>query len=339
MARWFTAEATPAALAAWRRNPAEFSNTVKARTPAFGEIDLTEALQNGYVSFRHEDGRRTVWMFLRVGEDYDLLKLYHGARKLHTAVATAHGWFWGLPYENFDLAARFLKNFGPFGKLTLELNGAGQYSLLDLGDFWNKQRRFHAVTKLWINLEHVAALRESWIELHARLGQIDVADEFPVGSIPKRDESGHVELELTLFQELRTLPAERVRNWLDNQNPERLRLDAVELVTGELHGHLGDLARWRPRTGPVRPSFELILVPDNLWSALWYLFARDTQLGVGWRICPNHNKLFYPPRKDRFYCTANEQQRQSKQRWWDRNKEPELRKRREARRREGGAKK
>jgi hypothetical protein len=239
-----------------------------------------------------------------------------------------------MPHENLELAAKFLKFYGPFNRLTLQLNGGDEYAWLDLGDFWNKQLRFHAVTKLWINLENIPALRESWAELQARLSQIDDADQFPLGSIPRSEGNGNVELELEMFQPLRSLASDgdNIRSWLEKQDPAAMNQEAIELVTGELHGHLRHLAHWRPSAGNVRPGFELTLVPDSLWSALWYLFALDTQLGVGWRICPNHQKLFYPSRKDRFYCTPKEQQQRSKLEWWERHKDAELQKRREARR-------
>jgi hypothetical protein len=320
--------------------PSEFTRTVKARS-AFASIDLARAIQHGYESFHHEDGRRSVWVFPRTGQNYDLLDLYRRSKKLTSALATPHGWFWRLPDENLELAAKFLQRFGPFEPLTFRLNGGDEYTSLDLGDFWNKQRRFHAVTTLWINLENIAALRESWLELHARLEEIDIADEFPLGSIPKRVESGHIELDLTLFQELRSLPphADHVRSWLQVQDPSALIHEAIELVTSELHGHLRHLAHWRPSADATRPRFELTLIPDNLWSALWYLFALDTQAGVGWRICPTHQRLFYPPRKDRFYCTSKEQCRHSSQKWWNGNKDEQLEKRRAARRRQGATKK
>jgi len=325
----------PATLAAWRMNPSEFSRTSKARLPLREiAIKLEQAIPKGYLSVQHEDGYRSVWIFLKPGRDYDLLKGYHQAKSWPGAVATPHGWFWSLPHENFERAAKFLKFFGPFSRVTIRWHGADEYVLLDLGDFWNKQRRFNAVTKLWINLENIPVLRESWVELHARLSEIDIADDFPLGSIPRPEESGHVEFDLTILQDLRSLASdgESVRNWLEKQDAATIRQQAIDLVTGELHGHLRHLARWRPSAGTVRPSFDLTLVPDNLWSALWYLFALDSQLGVGWRICPNHQKLFYPPRKDRFYCTTEEQQRQSKLAWWERHKEAELQKRRAARR-------
>ena len=50
---------------------------------------------------------------------------------------------------------------------------------------------------------------------------------------------------------------------------------------------------------------------DSLLSAIWDLFAADTA-GVPWRICPNDQNVFYPPRADRFYCTSAEQVAASK---------------------------
>jgi hypothetical protein len=322
----------PATLAAWRKDPSEFKGTIRART-ALRDIDLKQATSTGYASVRHEDGCRSVWIFLKAGSDIDWLEIHHRAEVSAKALMTPHGWFWGLPHENFELATKFLKYFGPFSPVILQLNGA-DYAPLDLGDFWNKRLRFNAVTKLWINLENIPALRKNWAELHACLKKIDVADDFPLGSIPKPDASGHVELDLPILEDLRNQApnGESVKNWLEEQDAATLAEEAISLVAGELHAHLWHLADWRTGAGTVRPSFELTLVPVSLWSALWYLFALDTQSGVGWRICPNDQRLFYPPRKDRFYCTTEEQQLHSKLEWWETHKETELEKRRAARR-------
>jgi hypothetical protein len=323
----------PATLAAWRTDPSEFSRTIKTQV-LLRDLDLEQAIRKGYVSVRHEDGHRSVWIFPKAGSDYDWLKFHHRVKISGQALATPHGWFWGLPHENFKFAAKFLKLFGPFSPVTLRLNGGDEYAPVDLGDFWNKQLRFKAVTKLWITLEDIGALRQSWAELGSQLTQIDVADDFPLGSIPKPDASGHVELDLTILQHLRNqaLNGASVKIWLEEQGAATLKQGAISLVEAELDAHLWHLAHWQSGAGTVRPSFELTLVPVNLWSALWYLFALDTQRRVGWRICPNDQRLFYPPRKDRFYCTTEEQQIHSKSDWWERHKETELEKRRAVRR-------
>jgi hypothetical protein len=334
--QWFTSTVTPDTMAAWRTAPSTFTTAIKARLP-FKEIDLAQAIPRGYVSVQHEDGYRSVWIFLKAGSYYDLMKDYRRAMKRGRVDTTPHGWFWGLPSENFELAARFLNNFGPLGQsFTVRLDGGDEYAWLDLGDFWNKQLRFKTVTKLWITLEDIRALRESWAELGAQLARVDAADDFPVGSILMPKDTGHVELDLTILRQLRDLVSTggNIKGWLENDvDASTIRRETISLVEGELHGQLRQLARWRRVPGTMRPGFELTLAPNTLWSALWYLFALDTQSGVGWRICPHHQRLFYPPRSDRFYCTTEEQTQHSRLAWWEKHKGPELEKRRKARRR------
>jgi len=57
-----------------------------------------------------------------------------------------------------------------------------------------------------------------------------------------------------------------------------------------------------------------------LWAFLWHLLALDIRGGVGWRACPHCGRIFYPPRSDRFYCTAEQQRLASKREWWHRNR-------------------
>jgi len=65
------------------------------------------------------------------------------------------------------------------------------------------------------------------------------------------------------------------------------------------------------------------LSSTSLWTVIWQLFARDT-LGVSWRICPHCNRLFYPTRKDRFFCTSRLQVLHSKREWARTHRRPKV---------------
>ena len=68
---------------------------------------------------------------------------------------------------------------------------------------------------------------------------------------------------------------------------------------------------WVPGRGQHADKFYRHLHYGSLLAAIWDFFAADTA-GVPWRICPNDQNIFYPPRADRFYCTSAEQVAASK---------------------------
>jgi hypothetical protein len=63
---------------------------------------------------------------------------------------------------------------------------------------------------------------------------------------------------------------------------------------------------WEPGRGNDADKFSIRLAYDSLLAAIWNQFASDTS-GVPWRLCPHHQRFFYPPRKDRFFCESWEQ--------------------------------
>jgi hypothetical protein len=331
---WWTASVNPQMMRALERNPLDFANVKRART-SLKDLDLEEAISKGYASTRHEDGGRSVWVFLKMEEKkYDLVQDYWKARQRGRIELTAHGRFWNLPHGDLRAATGFWRQFGPLGHpIVLRLNDAeDEYSWFDLGDFWNKLRRFRATMNTWIMMEDLAGLRTSWIEFSANLSEINEADVFPFGSLPIRGEAGSIEMDSRLLLELGNSDKQAFQRWLDNLDGSTLRRETAHLIACELNARLGGLPRWHCASHADRPGFDLALIPGTLWSAMWYLFALDTRTGVGPRICPNHEKLFYPPRRDRFYCTTEEQTYHSRLNWWERNKETELEKRRAARR-------
>ena len=124
--------------------------------------------------------------------------------------------------------------------------------------------------------------------------------------------------------------------WLQAADPKTLRKEAIDIVQNELNAHLAAYwPRWQALDGGTRPRFGLATSGGSLWTELWYLFALDTSVKYGWRICREHlDKVFYPPRKDRYYCTPEEQQQYSRIRWWNLHKQEQLRRRKETRQRD-----
>jgi hypothetical protein len=92
------------------------------------------------------------------------------------------------------------------------------------------------------------------------------------------------------------------------------RAMALHFVANEIRYHTQETHfAWAQGRGRQQDKFRFYrrLDYDSLLSAIWDLFAADTA-GVPWRICPNDQNVFYPPRADRFYCTSAEQVAASK---------------------------
>ena len=85
---------------------------------------------------------------------------------------------------------------------------------------------------------------------------------------------------------------------------------------------------------PHRLEFQIVPAAPSLWAAIWHLFARDTTEGLGWRVCPHCSKLFYPKRKDSYFCESRYQKLYAAGRWWEEHKESELASRRKKRARQ-----
>lgn len=182
-----------------------------------------------------------------------------------------------------------------------------------------------AVAKLWEAVTGNGRLHLSaaWAELVEALDQINFCQ--PPLLDPQRD---------IQIQNWSGFPGieerEKFKAWLKHPGyMERWRDKAIATIQEEINAHaIPDLRPWWHRVENNRmPAFALALRTLSLWSAIWQFFARDT-LGVGWRVCPHCNKVFYPPRRDRFFCTTELQQLHSKRQWA--KKDRHLRRRRGA---------
>jgi hypothetical protein len=189
---------------------------------------------------------------------------------------------------------------------------------VDLEDFWEKHRRFVLVAKLWEARESrvamVSALSElAWLPVYPPIGAWRKGERFsPVSAFPW--ENGK-------FEEWR----------IRKPNQKQLRDTSAEIIKAELNLWAHEMkVQWTcPDT--ARLGFRIVPSADSLWSAIWHLFARDTSEGLGWRVCPHCLKLFYPKRKDSFFCESKYQKLFAANRWWHEHQEDELAKRHDAR--------
>ncbi len=250
---------------------------------------------------------------------YDVRKAYDRAWVKKNPSISPHGAFLGLNSgDNFQLV-QFLKTFGPLewqGPETAQkVRAAGAAGvLLDIADFWRRQNKFRAVVALWDafpDVERIAAALRVGFGYFAResyetLLMLEDARRTRAAGRP-----GHS----------RDADPPLIDQWLAQATDWDIRHLAVDVIKGELENVARGQARWLVKTRENdKPAFSLALNALSLWGAIWELFACDTYNGIIWRICPHCQKVFWPPRKDRFFCKPELQQRYSKRRWWNRKR-------------------
>lgn len=268
---------------------------------------------------------------------YNVEDAYERARAKNDGRYSPHTAFRSLNGDN-AAAIRFVNEFGPLELLDeaqprrrIELGDTVDFGevdvddlhstpepravcmWIDLGDFWEKHRRFVAVAKLWeartdrntmiTALSELAALRV-WPPIGARRHSQGFS---PVSAFPWRDGEFHL--------------------WCREAKAEQVMASSAEIIRAELNLQCFEMrTRWTC-FDPSGLRFRVAPAAGSLWTAIWHLFARDTSDGLGWRICPHCSKLFYPKRKDSYFCKSKYQKLYAAERWWEEHKDVELAKR------------
>jgi hypothetical protein len=256
---------------------------------------------------------------------YDLDSAYEEARENLDVSLSPHTAFRELEAGDNLAAIEFLQRFGPLESPGSSLNQKADAAFLwdyrgqwlNLDHFWARHRRFVAIAKLWEATLGNSPQRfpAAWVEL------VDALDQINQCAPPLLDPHSDARIENWLgFPGIQD--KEKFNDWL--KHPGKMGLSR-EIVLGTIQQEINanavaDLRPWWHQVQKDgRPAFALALRTMSLWGAMWQFFARDT-LGLGWRICPHCNKVFYPPRKDRFFCTPELQQLHSKVRWARKNR-------------------
>jgi len=119
--------------------------------------------------------------------------------------------------------------------------------------------------------------------------------------------------------------------WVRKAQDQQLMEAAAGIIAKELDLNTDQMRLSWGCANPSRLQFHLVPYATSLWSAIWHLFARDTSAGIGWRVCPHCLKLFYPRRKDSYFCEPKYQKLYAANRWWSEHSNEELGKRRKER--------
>jgi hypothetical protein len=252
-------------------------------------------------------------LFVPAEKRYNVELSYADSHRENDPYLAPHTFFHALKPGGSFHALEFLNKFGPPDRRdesrnrkrlpTDEIRVFHQDSntwktrptWVDLGDFWDKHRRFSVVLHLW-NARHdrpalVRALQSVdemriWPMIGARPGGIPAAYPW--------DRPGYGDF----------------GQWALSVSDAEVADAASELIANELELNASGLRiRWRRYDADVF-RFRVDSGAPNLWTAMWCLFARDTE------FCEQHKDF---------------QKQWSRNKWWQEHKTEELEKRKRAR--------
>lgn len=289
-------------------------------------------VENGYIS------QGPKWRRYDVGAAYDK------ARTKRDPLLSPHGHFFALQPGSERHAREFLETFGQLGHFGVSA-GRTPHGVLKtyLPSFWVRQLRYRLVVQLWENRNYPMALMHTMQEISERYAEAsDALDEIPLG-FSDASAPAHVTLATEMSDAAReaiigthgqavsgrippfpwNLENTSFNEWIRRTPPPQMRSWAIELVRQELdiHSRKSWIA-WeivKDHTGErLRPTS----LSDSLLSMIWELFGRETA-ELEWRRCPHCQMLFYPKRKDQFYCNPRQQALASKRAYANRRRKAE----------------
>lgn len=208
-------------------------------------------------------------------EEYEPHKLRERALLRKNPLISPHGFFRSLATDNAGHAIEFAKKFGPLGDLPGPRHGSVRFGL---AWFWAQQLRFQLISNLWESRNDPKQLESAWKDIAKHRCQAE------------------------WWQGPLQLP------WDSADIPSKRREAVFTLVRGELDLHTaGRTTTWVRYDGGFKP----MLKAKGLLFMIWEFFGLDTAT-TEWRRCPHCQRLFYPKRRDQFYCTPRQQALASK---------------------------
>jgi len=273
------------------------------------------------------------------GNLYHVPASYTRARKAKDPSLAPHGLLRALRFGEQSELMRFLRECGPLEwkwERRWSEPGAHEHARrhpdeepvahVRAVDFWQKQLHFMLVARLWETWADTAQLQDAYVNL--ALNRERLAAQTWVRLIPfLRLAAGLDKLVPDNRAMLWTRPGpEAAAKGLDFEEfvggirkaaQWWLRHWAAMLIQAELDAHSENrqpVWYWQG-SEETRVWFRMSLTMNTLWEGVWELLALDLAEPLGWRVCPHCGKLFYPPRKDRLYCTPEQQALASKRDW------------------------
>jgi hypothetical protein len=246
-----------------------------------------------------------------LSEEYDLQDRYEVGQEKKRLDLTPHGFFLQLAPGNRGHAREFLGKFGPL-KLAPGERILGTHTIVNLDEFWAMHLRFRLVTELWNSLQHRSALSQAFVRISRDRERASRHQEFVLATESSPPPTANVRAFEFPWERSR----QSVEEWLQTVKLADLRRTALYLVNIELNIHCRALRfiwsrGWEGSASKFRPVIWL----DSLWAAMWQFWGMDTNTGLPARRCPHCQELFYPKRRDQFYCTPRQQSLASKRQY------------------------
>jgi len=298
---------------------------------------LTESPVDHVCWVRRWDRCKPFFLFVPDWRPYRVEDAYEEARTQSDGQYSPHTAFRSVSHVSVVDAIDFVNEFGPLE--LLDESPASRQPLrpedlldfddvlsgdprercvwVDVEDFWQKHRRFCTVVRLW-------ELRESPKAMLSALSEVAALSVYPdIGA--RREGESYTPSSIFPWKD------GYFNEWVRKAKDKQLMDASAEIIKSELSLNTDRMRlSWRCPS-PSQLQFQLVPYATSLWSAIWHLFARDTSQGLGWRICRHCSKLFYPKRKDSYFCESRYQKLHAASQWWHEHKETELEKRRKER--------
>lgn len=280
--------------------------------------EIADDPQSELVWVRSDDGPGMLpWVRFRLGgEYYNPREARERANRKRNPYLSPHAAFRaaGTPYS----AILFLRNFGPLERDDGGPQEQGNGFFINLDKFFRRQRIYNAVTRLWDAYSDLDQLRFTWKQILAnrpRPFSLRLKDDRWFWS-EDDEEIWSEELETLWAPADEPLPS----NWVISAPSKDLQALTLDLVASEVQKYTPDRVTWALwMDDEGRPEFRPKAPITSLWAIMWEFFALDTGQGIAWRICPHCGKVFYPPRRNRFFCTSRQQELHSKRAWWSKH--------------------
>jgi hypothetical protein len=256
-----------------------------------------------------KDYAAAVSLWGSLGTRYNVRETYVRAQQKHDPLLAPHGFFRRLAYKSNLHAREFLEQFGslwlPSDAPTIGDALASSQMKIHLRRFWTRHRRFCVVARLWEARDDRKQLAEGWQDLENCRDEVSKFDVAGLGDY--YDGAQYVKKKWPW--ELADIQFEK---WVEESPTRVLRDAALALVHSELNSHVTEASvSWERGWEPTKTKFRQVVFVKDLWSIIWEFFGWDTA-GTSWRRCPHCQRLFYPKRRDQFYCTPRQQALASK---------------------------